>query len=332
MKNRLPFPLALTLALFLPAALAAHPPDAPSVETVALFDAAGLETPESLAIDRHGNVYVSLAFAGEIRKIEPDGTQSTVALLPIGPPLSFCGPFFNAVGPITLDPQERTLYASVPACDPANRGVWRIPLDGDEPELLATLPLAGLPNGIAFYRGSLYVADTVLGVIWRVPAAGGTAQVWLDHPSLKGDFSNPAAPIPGANGLRIFRNRLYVANSGAGTILEIRFGRRDAATTPQVYARTPSGTGCDDFAFDVLGRVYCGTGPGNTLVRLDLDGSSEVLLTAADGLDIPTSAVFGQRGRDRFDLYITNAAFPTFPTNFRASLMRLHLAVPGALN
>ena len=46
-----------------------------SVETVALFDAGALETPENIAIDKRNNKYLSLALTGEIRKIAPDGTR-----------------------------------------------------------------------------------------------------------------------------------------------------------------------------------------------------------------------------------------------------------------
>jgi hypothetical protein len=87
--------------------------------------------------------------------------------------------------------------------------------------------------------------------------------------------------------------------------------------------------GCDDFALDVHGRMYCTTDPSNVLVRIDTDGTSHVLLSAAEGLDGPTYAVFGRRGADRFNLYIANGAFPFFSTAHRPSLMRLHLDVPG---
>jgi hypothetical protein len=55
-----------------------------------------------------------------------------------------------------------------------------------------------------------------------------------------------------------------------------------------------------------------------------------VLLTAADGLDGPTSATFGV-GKDSKTLYITNAAFPFFPgpTPRRPSHMRLEIGVTG---
>lgn len=321
--------LATSLASLavLPAPAAAHPPDAGTLETVVSFDASQLEMPESIEIDRDGNLYVSLSFSGEIRKIAPDGTQTTVAVLPIGPPLSFCGVFLNAVGPITLD-KRGNLYASVLACDADKRGVWKISPDGDL-EILATLPLSGLPNGIALLGDDLYVADTILGVVWRIPVEGGTAEVWLDHPLLK-----PAAPGQGgANGLQVFRNEILVANSSQGTIVAIPVRHHGTPGTPRVYATAPAGSGCDDFALDVLGRVYCPTAPGNTLLRLSPNGTSEVLLTAADGLDIPTAAIFGKKGRDRFDLYLTNGAYSVLgPSQNMPSVMKLHLAVPGAVS
>src|SRR5262249_45107125 len=151
----------------------AHPLDGGSVQTLVNFDASKLEAPENLVIDRDGNIFMTLVLTGEVRKIGPDGTQTTYALLPIGPPLSVCGPFFNGVTGIALDNQG-VLYVAAAACDPANRGVWRILLDGTE-QLVANLPLEGLPNGIVLYKGFVYVADSALPRIWRVPAAGGSS-------------------------------------------------------------------------------------------------------------------------------------------------------------
>src|SRR5262245_50197670 len=77
------------------------------VETVALFNPTLLETPENIAIDGDNNLYISLALTGEIRKIAPDGSQSTFAMLPLGaPPLTFCGPFFAGLTGITFDEHD----------------------------------------------------------------------------------------------------------------------------------------------------------------------------------------------------------------------------------
>jgi hypothetical protein len=45
---------SLAVAILLPAAALAHPPDAGTLETVVSLDASQLEMPESLEIDREG--------------------------------------------------------------------------------------------------------------------------------------------------------------------------------------------------------------------------------------------------------------------------------------
>ena len=162
----------------LPAATASAQPDpALTVKTVALFDPGALETPENIAIDDHNSIYISLALTGEIRKIAPDGTQSTFATLPLGaPPLTVCGAFFAGLTGITLD-VHGNLYANLASCDPATRGVWKLPPNG-EPRRIAALPLEALPNGIVHHAGYLYAADSALGLIWRVSDEGGTPEVW----------------------------------------------------------------------------------------------------------------------------------------------------------
>ncbi|MFL6195522.1 MAG: SMP-30/gluconolactonase/LRE family protein [Thermoanaerobaculia bacterium] len=316
---------ALILAA-IPAAAFAHPPDAPGTpEVVASFNPAALETPESIVFDRDGNIYLSLALTGEIRKIATDGTQSSFAFLPIGAPLTPCGGFLAIMGGLTID-NHGNLYAAVASCDPANRGIWRISPAG-QAQLLSQLPIEALPNGITLHHDHLYVADSALGRVWAVPVEGGPAEVWIQDDSL---FAPVGSPFPGANGIKAFRGEVYVSVSGAGTIIAIPFLAGDAAGAPRVHAVLPAPQGCDDFAFDVHGSLYCTTDPFRTVIRVDPDGSSEILLTAADGLDGPTATAFGVHGDDRFNLYITNAAFPFFSETHQPSLMRVHLGVVGA--
>jgi sugar lactone lactonase YvrE len=302
---------------------AAAPPNAPEqFETVALFDATQLETPENIAIDNDNNKYISLALTGEIRKIAPDGTQSTLAELPLGaPPLTFCGSFFAGLTGITLDVHDN-LYANLASCDPDSRGVWKIPRAG-QPERIAALPLAALPNGIVHHHDYVYVADSALGVVWRVSDEGGTAELWASGAELAPEPNG----LPGPNGLKLFKGELYVSNPSQSTIVAIGVEPDGSAGASRIHT---SGVFCDDFAFDVHGRLYCGTDPFDTLLRIAPDGSVETLLTAVDGLDGPTAVAFGHRG-DRFELYVTNAAFPFFPVPppRRPSLMRVALDVPG---
>ena len=313
--------LALALCLLAFAATAA----AQNAETLILFDFAAGETPESIRFDRFDNAYITLALTGEIRKVARDGTQSTLAFLPIGTP---CGGLFPppaALG-LTFDRRNR-LYVNISACDPANSGIWKVDTSTGALEQLAVAPSNSTLNGLEYQAGFLYAADTNLGVVWRVPVGGGALELWSEDPLLQ---APPVLFGPGPNGIRFFRGEIYVAVSNAGTVVAIPVEPGGSAGTGRVAATLPPGPGCDEFAFDVRGSIYCTTDPSNTVVRLDPDGTSEILLTADDGIDGSTSATFGRRGKNRKNLYITNAAFPFFTTTFRPSLMRLRLKVPGA--
>jgi sugar lactone lactonase YvrE len=314
---------AALVALAAPAARAQS--IAGPVEVVARFDPTRLETPESVAIDYKGNRYVSLNLTGEIRKIAPDGTQSTHALLPLGAaPLTPCFGFIPIMGALAID-HRGNLYIGVDSCDLASRGVWRIDPDGTT-HLIANLPAQALADGIALRDKQLYIADTGQMVVLRVSVDGGPVEIWKDDPLLKKDPSAPAI-YPGPNGIQFFEGEVYVSVSGGFRIVAIPVQYDGSAGAVRVHA---SGIGCDDFAFDVQGNLYCTTDPFESLVLVRADGTLQPLLGAADGLDGPTATVFGRRADGSRDLYITNGMFPFFPsTGNGPSLLKVKLDVPG---
>jgi sugar lactone lactonase YvrE len=295
------------------------------VEVIAVFDPMVPETPESLVFDHDDNAYLSMALTGEIRKIAPDGSQSTVAFLPIEPP---CGGQFPPVVVLGLaiDFFDH-LYAAVTACNPANTGIWKVDKDDGTIELLANLPSFTVANGIDVFLGKIYIADTFGGMIWRVPTTGGIAEIWSDDPLLA---LPPMAPFPGPNGVRYFRGEIYVAVSVSGTVVAIPINPDGSAGEARVHATLPDGSGCDEFVFDLGARIYCTTSPFQTLVRLDPDGTSEILLDLDDGVDGPSSVAFGRKIGNRRNLYMTNAAFPWQASGNGPSLMKLPLEVWGA--
>jgi sugar lactone lactonase YvrE len=316
--------LALT-ALASIATLMATSGFAAVVDIVTLFNPAAFETPESIQFDRHGHAYVSMALTGEVRKIAPDGTQSSLAFLPLRPDIQPCGNSFGLpiMGGIALDHQGNA-YVSVNSCHLPDLGIWKVTPEG-QASLLAGLPATAAPNGIAYHGGWLYVADTILGAVWRLHTDGRSPpEIWTDDSLLT---PVPLPLTPGPNGLQIFHDEVYVAVSDRQHIVVFPILADGSAGTGRVHA---SGVGLDDFAFDVQGNLYGTTDPFNTVLRVAQDGTVEVLLTAADGLDGPTATVFGV-GADNKNLYITNAAFPFFsgPNPRRPSLMRLSVEIAG---
>lgn len=296
---------------------------AQEVETLALFNAAAFETPQSIVFDRFDNAYITLALTGELLKRTPDGTITSLAFLPTGGP---CPPIPAVALGLTIDLQDR-LFVAVSSCNPQNQGIYEVDIESGAFSLVANAPSATVWNGIDAAGDHIYAADTFDGFVWRMPKDGGTAEIWADDPLLK---RPPGSPFPGPNGLRFFRGEIFVANSGSGQMVAIDIEPSGAAGLARVAATLPVPQGCDEFAFDVRGSIYCTTDPFNTVVRLDPDGTTEILLDASDLLDGPTSVAFGRQGENRKNLYITNAAFPIFTTTFRPSLMRLRLDVPGA--
>lgn len=293
------------------------------VDLVAAFDPSRVETPESVVFDLAGNLYVSLALTGEIRKIARDGTQSTLAFLPLGvaPPGA---PLPGIMGALAVR-FDGTVFASLASADPTQKGVWAVSPTG-QAHKLASLPPAALPNGIALRLGFLHVADSALGVVWRVPVGGGEAEIWIDDPVLD-VVPSPIAIAPGANGIQFFGGEAYVCNSSASEIYAFPVTGLGTVGPPRVHA---SNIPCDDFAFDVKGNLFVTTDPFNTLVLVRPNGSQEVLLTANDGLDGPTAAAFGVKFGERRTLYISNAAFPFFTTTFEPSVMAVEMPFPGA--
>jgi len=298
---------------------------AASVEVVALFDPAAFETPESIQFDRSGNAYISMALTGEIRKMASDGTQASLAFLPIRPDIFPCG---NSVGlallgSIALD-HDGNVYASVISCNLQDLGIWKVTPDG-QASLLAGLPTNAAPNGIAYHGGWLYASDTVLGLIWRIKSDGTLPpQVWSNNALLQ---PVPVPLTPGPNGVQVFRDEVFVAVSDRQHVVAFPIQADGSAGPARIHV---SGVALDDFAFDVKGNLYGTTDPSNTVLRVSPKGTVDVLLTASDGLDGPTAASFGV-GSDNTNLYVTNAAFPFFPgpDPRRPSLLRLSVEVPG---
>jgi hypothetical protein len=303
------------------------------VSTVYAFDASKGEFLEGLAIDKAGNVYVGLAFLGEIWKFTPDGTPSLFATLDIGQ-------FGGALIGLAFD-DEGTLYACNVSNVAGTHGIWKVdrlgratlfaaldPLSHPEATPLTPFPpfgspalQYGFPNGMAFdEHENLYVGDSALGLIWKITKSG-KATVWLQDPLL--DVTSPDGF--GANDIEFDRGILFVSNLQQGSVVRIKVSEQGRRPLAEVFVQDPSLIGADGLAFDVRHNLYMANDVQNTLVRIDPDGKITTLATTGSGLDYPASTSFDQSRGQRTVLYFTNAGL-----NFGTpSLQKVDVGVKG---
>lgn len=286
------------------------------IQTVVSFDPTAGEFPEGLAVDKVGNVYVSLINpAGEVVKFAPDGTRSVLA--------HFAAPAFGPLGLAT--DATGNVYVCDATFDPSTAGIYRVSPDGTATRLDGTSSMV-FPNGVALDKqGNVYASDSATGSIWKIPR-GGTGAIWLQDPLLQGTGAfNLPFPI-GANGIEFRRGDLIVANTEVGSLVSIPVLPDGSPGTPTVIADGPELFGSDGIAVGVLGDVFVAVNPQSTLVRVAPDGSTTTLATGADGLENPASLAFGA-GSDRKSMYVTNFAIFTSPPH--PALLKAAVGEPG---
>ncbi|MFI7406027.1 hypothetical protein ACIBW9_37115 [Streptomyces sp. NPDC049541] len=90
--------------------------------------------------------------------------------------------------------------------------MYKLRADGTPERIAALAPDSG-PNGLAVEPDgrTLYGADSLKGIIWSIPVAGGSVTPWLTDAALA-PVPTEALPI-GANGLRFHKGALWVNNT-----------------------------------------------------------------------------------------------------------------------
>jgi sugar lactone lactonase YvrE len=266
--------------------------------------------PESVAMDKEGNLYVSLGppfFVeggyGAVRKISPDGTEETLVEFPNGP--APAGLAVDASGDV---------YFALPIPGQPDVGVYHITSRGDAERLPGTEGMID-PNGLAFdSQGNLYATDSILGSIWRMPPGGAAAESWFSHEWLAGCGEEGPNAI-GANGVAYREGELYVASSAKGILMRSPVMSDGGPGEPEILAGNPDCNqedelyGMDGIALDDRGVVYALLVLQHKLVRIDpTDGTATLLLSEEDGLWNPAGIIVGTQEGNANSLFITNYA------------------------
>lgn len=118
------------------------------------------------------------------------------------------------------------------------------------------LDLPPIPNDIAFDAlGRAYVTDSTQATIWRVPAGGGTPQIWFQAYRLASEYI-------GVNGLRLNQARTKVFFTvtsdllGRSFVYTLPLVDKPTASQLQVFHQYGPGDLPDGIAFGASGRLY----------------------------------------------------------------------------
>jgi hypothetical protein len=289
---------ALAAGIFTGSASPAGATGGPTVSNprvVAHFDLSAGQTPENLAVEPDGSVSISFSEAVEAARVRLDGGVSVLGQLPNA---GSCSPNPTALSLGLARSHDGTIFL-VDCTDSANTGVWRI-RPGLAPVQIASLPANGFPNDMVLddSRGQLYIADSLLATVWRVPVKGGAPVAWASDPALA------RTSFLGANGIALHGGAVWVSNTDKGTIVRFPI-RADGSAGPVQTVVTGAGV-IDNFTFlPGTDMILAALTVANQVVLI-YDGQTRVLLTAADGLSSPTSVAVQDD-----TLYVGSAAVVT---------------------
>ena len=262
------------------------------------FDLAKGQMPENIALGPDGTAYVTFAAARQVAAITKKGETRILATLPAPADGGVDTPVLKfALTTGIVRTTDGTLYFLYASGSAETTGLYRLRAGGT-PTRVAALPATGLPNGLALDERSktLYITDSALGTISTVRLGGHRASVWSSAPELA------STGFIGVNGLKVRDGAVWASNLDKGTLLRIplRQGRPGPITV-----KAKGLAGIDDFAFagDQVIAALVTTG---RVVRVGAKGKVTTLLTAADGLQNPTSVAV--RGRT---LHVPSAAYTT---------------------
>lgn len=189
-------------------------------------NAAQFNTPQAIAIDDYGNLFVADTLNNTIRKVTPYGQVSTIAGV-AGVEGYRNGAanhsLFNAPSGIAVNADGTVIYVA----DTGNHIIRKIE-DGNVTTLAGTYgPLGGfydgaaeyamfsLPHGIAIFEDYVIIADSGNHMIRAISPDGLVFTLAGDGEP--GDLNSPT-------GISIFENTLYIADTGNNQIKSIVLG------------------------------------------------------------------------------------------------------------
>jgi sugar lactone lactonase YvrE len=293
--------LACACLLFIPLQAAAW--DRGEVQRFATLPA-GAANPEGIAVDRHGDVYVTGfnptgAGVGQVFVFDDNGRLKRV--------LDVTGASSALLG-IAFHPQTHELLV----LDLGQSRVHRVNQYTGEASVFAQAPAGSGLNALTFDRqGNVYISDSFQGIVWRTGPMGGTPAAWVTSDLLR----TAGFPPFGANGLGFNpeESALFVANTGNDTLVRIPV-TAGAPGVPEVF--THSVNGADGLLVDRDGNLWVCANQADEIVVIDPAGKAIAKLGDFEGVrrGSPVGLLFpASLARHGDWVYVTNLSLDLRP-------------------
>jgi sugar lactone lactonase YvrE len=292
------------------------------------------ELTEGITVDKVGNIFVSNSPAGELWKIAPGAAEPEVFGTVEG--IDAAGGDLGLIG-LAVDAPGNVYGTVVSFTNNAANGVWKFDRKTGEATKAPGSEDIVLANAIAFdKRGNMYVTDSAVGAVYRIPKGGGSAELWIADETLEGTgVLDVGIPI-GANGIAYRQGALFVSNTEKGSIVKIPVLRKGAAGVPSVVVEGEAIFGIDGIALDVHGDIYAAIIAQSAVRKISL-GSSISFETLGEGgsgspvLDT-SSVAFGTGKGARSTLYAVNFGVfsqAVFDPDPRPAILEFDVGVAG---
>jgi len=303
---------------FLPGAVIAHPHAvAPVISNPVqtLWEFPNGTWVENLAVRSSGELLVTTLSAPQIYQVNPHQPQ-TPALVHTFP---------NATGALGIIEIETDVFAVVVGnwtiatflTVSGTYSVWKVDMrvfrSGPDGHIISpavvskitSIPEADFLNGMTLIApGSreALIADSVLGVVWRLNLDTAEYAIVLDSPLMK---VVPGQIQLGINAVHTRDGYLYFTNTFQGLFVRVAIDEHGNATGPYVVV-ADNGVG-DDFTFDALGNAYVTQDPGDAIERITPAGNVTVIVGSVNSTIVEgdTAAQFGRLPYDKSILYVT---------------------------
>lgn len=240
------------------------------VATLASFaDGAFLE---NIDVTADGDIYFTDYFRKTVHRRSAAGVLTPFAKLPIHPASVLAVPSgFVVAGP-------KISFTEGPQFTGSNHLIF-LNAKGEVTREIAVAQARFL-NGMArLSEQEILIADSILGVLWRLDLRSGEISPWLQHELLSSD---PAVQpfLPGANGVKLAGAWVYVSNSSRGAIYRARVqGGAVQSNTLERFAATGA---VDDFVVLEGGRVIAAS-HAEHLMDIDAAGTVRRLMDEGCG-------------------------------------------------